>query len=68
MEWLQFLLVLLCPLMMIFCMKGHMGGHKQNHDLHNLNDLDKKVGNLLDENAKLRKEVADLSILVKKES
>jgi hypothetical protein len=70
MEWFQYLLLLLCPLMMIFCMRGHLGGHKHNHnnESHSMNDLDKKVGNLLEENAKLRKEVADLSNMVKKES
>lgn len=70
MEWLQYLLLLLCPLMMIFCMKGHFGGHKHNHnhESHSMNDIDKKVGNLLEENAKLRQEVDDLSKMVKKES
>lgn len=70
MEWLQYLILLACPLMMIFCLMGHMGGkkHNHNHDAHNLSDLEKKVVNLLDENAKLRKEVSDLSLMIKKES
>ncbi|MEH7015131.1 MULTISPECIES: DUF2933 domain-containing protein [Bacillus] len=28
MQWLNVLLLLLCPLMMFFCMKGMHGGHK----------------------------------------
>lgn len=67
MEWLSYLLLLLCPLMMIFCMKGHMGGHK-HHDSHSSNDLSKKMMNLETENEKLRKEIDALSTLVKKES
>ncbi|MBP3040739.1 DUF2933 domain-containing protein [Bacillaceae bacterium Marseille-Q3522] len=64
MEWLSYLLVLLCPLMMIFMMKGHGGGHKNHHNSH----VDMKVSNLELENEKLRKKINDLSAVVKKES
>lgn len=67
MEWLSYLLLLLCPLMMIFCMKGHLGGHK-HHDSHSSIDLSKKMRNLEAENEQLRKEIDALSTLVKKES
>lgn len=50
MEWLPFLLLLLCPLMMIFCMRGHGHGdkgHNHNHsheshsvDAHKMHSMD----------------------------
>lgn len=70
MEWLQYLLVLVCPLMMIFMMKGH-GGHgnsHQNHDSHQSKEMDTKLSKLELENEKLRKEIDALSTLVRKES
>jgi hypothetical protein len=67
MEWLSYVLLLLCPLMMIFCMKGHMGGHK-HHESHSSTDLSKKIMNLESDNEQLRKEIDALSTLVKKES
>ncbi|MDQ0232404.1 DUF2933 domain-containing protein [Metabacillus malikii] len=68
MEWLQLLILLICPLMMIFCMKG-MFGHK-NHDHHSnsSNNLNDKMLNLELENKKLREEIEALSAMVKKES
>lgn len=68
MDWLQILSLLICPLMMIFCMKGMMGGHKHHHDSHSIGDIDKKMNKLQDENDELRKEIEGLSILIKKES
>ncbi|MEW9124417.1 MAG: DUF2933 domain-containing protein [Thermotaleaceae bacterium] len=71
MEWFQFLLVLICPLMMIICMKGHMGGqkgHRQYHESNGSNDLGAKVIKLQEENTKLRKEISDLALLIKKQS
>jgi cell division protein FtsB len=67
MSWLNILLLLLCPLMMIFCMKGMMGGHK-HHDSNASNDLHKKMATIEAENKKLRNEIDALSTLVKKES
>jgi hypothetical protein len=67
MEWLSYLLLLLCPLMMILCMKGHMSGHK-HHESDTSNGFSKKIMNLEVENEKLRKEIDNLSNLVKKES
>lgn len=67
MDWIQILLVLLCPIMMIFCMKGHLGGHKHSHDSHGMTKLEKEVVNLHEENAKLKKELSELTILVKKD-
>ncbi|MCP1123442.1 DUF2933 domain-containing protein [Bacillus sp. 3103sda1] len=59
MQWLNFLLVLLCPLMMLFCMKGM---HKKNHcskdGKHTSHtDSDQK---LIHENKKLRDEIQQL--------
>lgn len=68
MDWLQILSLLICPLMMIFCMKGMMGGHKHHHDSHSMNDIDNKMIKLQAENDKLRKDIENLTILVKKES
>ena len=67
MSWLSILVLLICPLMMILCMKGMMGGHN-HHDSHSSHDLNKKMMNLEAENEKLRKELDALSSLVKKES
>lgn len=67
MSWLSILVLLLCPLMMIFCMKGMMGGHKHD-DSHPSHDLNKKMKYLEVENEKLRKELDNLASLVKKES
>lgn len=67
MEW-SYLLLLICPLMMIFMMKG-MGGHgHQHHDPDSAKILDSKMSNLELENEKLRKEVDALSSMVKKGS
>lgn len=45
MEWLPYLLLLLCPIMMIFCMKG-MGGHGHKNHSHGTNDLNIKISKL----------------------
>lgn len=66
MEWLSILLLLICPLMMIFMMKGHRGGH--HHEPHSAKDLNTKMSNIELENEKLRKEIDALSTMVKKES
>lgn len=71
MEWFPFLLLLACPLMMIFMMFGH--GHKHgvnhaNHDDHHSKVFDLKVENLEIENEKLRNELDELKSIVKKES
>jgi len=68
-EWLKYLLILVCPLMMIFCMKGHGHGHKhQNHESHCSKEMDTKISNLEIENAKLRQEIEALASMVKKGS
>lgn len=71
MEWLFYLMLLICPLMMIFMMKGHgHGGHgsHEHHDAHTSKNLAIKMSNLEIENEKLRKEIDALSTMVKKES
>ncbi|WP_394237297.1 DUF2933 domain-containing protein [Niallia oryzisoli] len=63
MEWL---LLLICPLMMIFMMFGMKGhGHKEQNSS---KGMDLKMSNLELENKKLRNELDTLSALVKKES
>jgi len=65
MEWL---LTLICPLMMIFMMfgmRGHGHGHKEKKSS---KGMDSKISNLELENKKLRNELDNLSALVKKES
>lgn len=67
---MQWLLLLICPLMMIFMMKGmggHGGGHK-HQDSQTSMDLDSKMNKLELENEKLKKEIDDLSSMVKKGS
>lgn len=76
MEWLKYLLLLICPLMMIFCMKGHSHsrGHIEKSDTNKHSyiliskKLDKKMSKLEIENKKLRNEIDKLSATVKKES
>ena len=61
MEWL---LVLICPLMMIFMMFG-MRGHGYK-DPNSSKGMDAKMSNLELENKKLRNELDALSAVVKK--
>jgi hypothetical protein len=68
MEWLQYLLLLLCPLMMIFCMRGHGGGHNHQHDHHLSKNMDTKLKLLEEENNKLKHEMETLAKMVKKGS
>jgi hypothetical protein len=68
MEWLQYLLILLCPLMMIFCMRGHGGGHNHQHEPHLSNNMEKKLKLLEEENNKLKSEMETLAKMVKKGS
>ena len=65
MEWLSYLLILICPLMMIFCMRGHGGGH--NHD-HHSKTMDTKFKLLEEENRKLKNDIEALSKIFKKGS
>jgi len=67
MPWYILLMLLICPLMMLFCMKGHGSNHK-HHDSNISKDLDKKVTNLKAENEILKKEIDNLSSYLKKES
>lgn len=63
MEWL---LVLVCPLMMLFMMKGH-GGHKHGNDhKQSTQNIEDKINKLEEENKKLYKQIQELS-MVKKE-
>ncbi|KAB7664159.1 DUF2933 domain-containing protein [Bacillus sp. B1-b2] len=61
MEWI---LYLLCPLMMLFCMKGMFSSDKKNchstnkgNHSEDINVLKSQVHNLMDENKKLSEEV-----------
>jgi hypothetical protein len=68
MEWLSFLLLLICPLMMLFCMKGHMVG-RHNHNKTNLgNNLEKRMHFLEEENKKLQKELDEFIKMLEKDS
>lgn len=65
MEWL---LVLICPLMMLFMMKGHgHGGHKHGNDQKQASqNIEDKINKLEEENKELYKQIQELS-MVKKE-
>ncbi|PGT79579.1 DUF2933 domain-containing protein [Bacillus sp. AFS040349] len=59
MEWLLFLL---CPLMMLFCMKGMFSGgkkdcHSKQNNSENLKSLQMQVQNLQEQNMKLMDEM-----------
>lgn len=67
MEWIPFLMLLICPLMMIFMMKGH--SHRGGHDHHNSSkELHIKLTKLEKENERLQKEINSISSMIKKES
>lgn len=72
MQWLNVLLLLLCPLIMILCMRGMHGGHKhqkggccgghkhKEHSSDKFSFLEAKVEELSKENSKMLKELQDL--------
>ena len=68
MQWLSYLLILVCPLMMIFCMRGHGGGHNHQHNRHLSKNVDTKLKLLEEENNKLKDEMETLAKMVKKGS
>ncbi|MEK4671188.1 DUF2933 domain-containing protein [Niallia sp. FSL R7-0271] len=57
MEWLSILLVLICPIMMLFMMKSH-GGHNHNR---NNNKLDERIIKLENENKELHRKLNEHS-------
>jgi hypothetical protein len=64
MEWL---LYLMCPLMMLFCMKGLFSGgkkdcHTKENHLNEMNELKKQVSSLTEQNQKLSEEVKSLHL------
>jgi hypothetical protein len=68
MQWLSYLPLLLCPLMMIFCMRGHGGGHNHHHNQNISKTMDTKLKLLEEENSKLKNEIETLAKIVKKGS
>jgi hypothetical protein len=67
MEWLSYLLLLICPLMMIFCMKGLFGGHHNHKKSDVTNDLEQKVRHLEEDNKQLQRELEHLTKIFKKD-
>lgn len=63
MTWIQIAALLLCPLMMLFCMKGMFRGHKHSHSgqqpssATELQELKLLVNNLTEKNRLLTEEV-----------
>jgi hypothetical protein len=61
MQWLHYLLVLACPLMMIFMMRGMHRGNNQKNGQHNHNENDGNLKadmeNLNQNNERLEKEI-----------
>ncbi|MED4966259.1 hypothetical protein P9759_04645 [Heyndrickxia coagulans] len=58
MEWLNTLLFLACPLMMIFMMlggHGHGGGHGKKAHLEHSHGMHKRIQKLEEENQRLKK-------------
>ncbi|MED4041059.1 DUF2933 domain-containing protein [Niallia taxi] len=83
MTWLQILLLLACPLMMLFCMKGMFSGNKEKNTQSDhqqvssteLQSVQIKVADLIEENQKLMKEIQSLKeekksrpVLIKKDA
>lgn len=66
MTWVQILLLLACPLMMVFCMKGMFSGNKNKKSDHQqdssteLQSLQIQMADLIELNHNLTKEVQSL--------
>lgn len=68
MNWLQLLVLLACPLMMLFCMKGMFSGRKDttsdsaqiHHLQQDLQQLQIKMAELMEQNHKQLKEIEAL--------
>lgn len=69
MTWLQILLLLACPLMMILCMRGMHGGHKHSEDKQmgssyvsqkDVHQLQIQLADLQEQNAQLTQELHSL--------
>lgn len=65
MQWLSLVAVLACPIMMIFFMRGMMGGHKHNsggkssqgYNPEEFQKLQAQVQELTEQNEALRKQI-----------
>lgn len=75
MEWLSFLFLLACPLMMLFCMKGMFSGNKQADapkaqvqakqpqvSVQDMQALQIKMAEMMEQNHNLMKEIYHSSI------
>lgn len=78
MQWLSILAALACPLMMVFCMKGMLGGHKHGAKENTsselgvtsqeLQSLQIKMAELMEQNHHLSKEIESLKQPTKESS
>jgi Protein of unknown function (DUF2933) len=57
MEWLVYLI---CPLMMLFCMKGMLPGKKNCHDSNELSAVKKQLEIVSEQNKKLSERLNSL--------
>ncbi|WP_082798096.1 DUF2933 domain-containing protein [Parageobacillus toebii] len=55
MNWANFLILLLCPLMMLFCMRGHK--HHHSSDNHTIKELQEQITKLRADNEQLKKQL-----------
>lgn len=70
MTWLQIILLLACPLMMLFCMRGMFSGNKCEHMKHNhqgassteIQKLQDKMTELVEQNQSLKQEIQSMKM------
>lgn len=59
-NFLSILALLVCPLMMFFCMRGHSGHGHKGHGQPQDNHIDQKIQKLEEQNQQLLKEIGEL--------
>ncbi|MFC0298948.1 DUF2933 domain-containing protein [Geobacillus jurassicus] len=60
MNWANFLILLLCPLMMLFCMRGHKHHKHHDHhssDHHSIKELQDQITQLQADNERLKEQL-----------
>ncbi|MDQ0161823.1 DUF2933 domain-containing protein [Aeribacillus alveayuensis] len=57
MNWANLLILLLCPLMMLFCMKGHKHHKHHSSDNHSIRKLQDQIEKFKAENEQLKRQL-----------
>ncbi|NNU82271.1 DUF2933 domain-containing protein [Geobacillus sp. BMUD] len=57
MNWANLLILLLCPLMMLFCMRGHKHHNHHSSDNHSIRELQDQIAKLQADNEQLKRQL-----------